>query len=558
MSRLVMVRLFAAVAILSVVGCQGVFGEVGTSQRPTDEPLEPPITPPVIPDVTCRPDEASASSAPIRRLGAREYRNTVAQLFPGIELPPVVLQSDTGIGGFSTNASGQGVTAQHVEAFALAAETIAEAATDLQWAPCRQGPNCASEIALTLGERAYRRPLTSEEELRFTEFMDEAMLAEDLPTATRMFVTSILQSPSFLYRPEFGDADGQLTSYELASRLAYALWQTAPDEALLEAAGSGQLDSSHGLLEEVQKMLIDERAARGVQTFHREWMHVEAIDEVELDDELFPEFGPALKHDLVVSYDAFLFDVFQNGGLDALFNSSRAFVTPRTAALFGVPVPSEDLAMVELDPSERRGVLTHPGYLVSTMSESFQRRFHSPIFRSVNLMSQLLCTPPPSAPANVDFDVDGDESAQVNTESWTTRQKFEASHQKADCISCHASIDAIGFTFEHYDVLGRYRTEENGSPVDASTNIVGFGDLNGPVQDVMELSERMADSPLVRACVARNWYRFLYGRTETDASGDQCELAQGRRVLEESGGDLRALVEHYLTAPSFTALPPSE
>jgi hypothetical protein len=129
----------------------------------------------------------------------------------------------------------------------------------------------------------------------------------------------------------------------------------------------------------------------------------------------------------------------------------------------------------------------------------------------------------------------------------TTRERFEQHTSVAFCAACHQMFDPMGFAFEHYDAIGRYRTEENGTPVDSSGAIVGTQNADGPVTDAIELSTRLVASPEVHACFARQAYRFTVGRKETEA--EACALAAHTQSFEAQALDVRELMLALVTAP---------
>ncbi|MEM9192772.1 MAG: DUF1592 domain-containing protein [Myxococcota bacterium] len=547
--------LLGVAASVLAFGCEGQIGTVEGDpgfMPPGETPGE--ITPPPPRDRLACVGKAAPTAAPLQRLSPHGYRASVAEIFPGLSIPELTLEPDSRVNGFDNNPLGQAVTTNHIDGFANAAAAVgAAAAADLTWASCDgSGAGCAAELTNGLGERAYRRPLTTEEQSRFTTFFETVLAEESFAVAVELFVTAILQSPSFLYRPEFGTPEGALTDYELATRLSFILWDGPPDTALSEAAAAGRLSDGASLVAEVQRMLSDPRSEGAVHRFHEGWLEPEHIADVDLNPELYPDFDREFQEELIESYNASLDDAFWNGGVSDLFLSSQVYVGPETASIYGVTATGNELQPVDLDAGERSGILTHPGFLVGTMAESSLRDFHSPVMRAVRVMRSLLCLPPPAPPPDVATTIEPDATS---TGPKTVRQQFEASHNQPECIGCHNTIDNIGFTFEHYDVVGRYRTEDVGMLVDASGDVVNTLDLNGPYANVVELSQAMAESDQVRDCIATNWYRFLFARAETSAEGDQCEIQDAADALRESNGDLRELVVTYLTSPSFTRLP---
>jgi hypothetical protein len=242
--------------------------------------------------------------------------------------------------------------------------------------------------------------------------------------------------------------------------------------------------------------------------------------------------------------DAFLDKTFWGSGSFAdLFTSTSGFVTDATAPLYGVPAPgSADPVEVALPASERAGVLTQPGMLTST-SHGIS---HSAILRGVVVMKSILCmdvgAPPPG--------VSGLNPDPTPGTRLTAREQVEKTHAIPECLGCHNTIDGLGFTFENYDALGRYRTHDDGLPVDPSGRVQGTLDSNGPVHNAIDLSQRLSHSAQVQDCLAAHWFRFGTGHNES-GDGETCEVAQLGHALRASHGDMRAVLRALVTSPAF-------
>ena len=165
--------------------------------------------------------------------------------------------------------------------------------------------------------------------------------------------------------------------------------------------------------------------------------------------------------------------------------------------------------------------------------------------RGLAIMSHLLCNSPPPVPAMVPPLPPVDKKAIT-----TTRQRFEAHTSNAFCAACHKSFDPMGFAFENYDGIGRYRTTENGAAVDASGGIVGAGAADGPVTGGVALAKALAGSAEAQACFARQVFRFDLGRTRRRA--DACTLADATKTFTEKNLDLRELLVALAMSPAFT------
>lgn len=499
-----------------------------------------------------------SSAAPIRRLSTREYNNSVASLFPGVTLPGVEVPPDGRIDGFLNNASGQSASALGVTQYSNSAERLGAAAAQSlgSWAPCSEDSDaCATQIATTLATRAYRRPLEASETERLTTLATQSRAAHGFELAVGMLVSAVLESPFFLYRPEFGGTEGvggkavRLTGYEMASRLSYFFTENIPDAELLAAAADGSLDTDEGVRVQATRFMQDPDVRPVLTSFLAEWLRLFKIDLLSLDPKTFPEFSEQLKLDLKESSRLYLSKaLWEDDSWTSLMTGSYGFVNDRLAPIFGVPAPGTDeLVYVELDPAQRTGILTQPGVLSST-SHGLR---HSPIFRGVTLLDNILCTP--SLPAD-QKDKERDPEPVPADQICTTRDEVAKTHTvREECQVCHEAIDGAGFAFENYDGLGRYRSTENGCAVDAS-GALPTSDIPGSVQDGVDLSNKLATSKQAASCMAEHLFRFALGRSVSSA--DACEVrALGVTLLESDGDSMQSLFLNLVTSPSFVSRP---
>lgn len=528
------------VALGLVIGCRGTVVDEGPHR----------------PFSGARCNEPTATTNPIRRLTPAQYAAAAQRLFPGVELPDVTLPGNSVQGAFENDVRGQGVSDLLVEQYANGAADIATAAlADRSWMSCEMpSAACAEDLAESLATRAYRRPLTDEERASFRGFIETQSVEFGVEETLAMFIEALLQTPQFLYLPEIGDPsidapEGQiaLSGPELATRLSFFLWNEPPDDELMSAATDGSLVTDEGLGAQIDRMMQDPRAQGAFDGFFRQWMRLERLQTANVDPGLYPELGePGVREDLERSALRFLrFAFFEDGTFEGLFASRRAYVNDRIAPIFGVPAPGspEELVAVELPADQRAGILTQPGVLTST-SHGLR---HSPILRGVLILDNVLCAPPPPPPDGVMAQF---PEEMPGGDAVTTRQKVEQTHGTGDCATCHEAIDGMGFTFESFDAIGRYRTEEYGMPVDTT------GTLRGePVGDAVELGERLSTDPGTARCLTTQVYRYALGRLEQ--RGDECQIRQLSRAIED-GGDLSALLRGLLMSNAFRYAPVGE
>jgi hypothetical protein len=358
----------------------------------------------------------------------------------------------------------------------------------------------------------------------------------------------MLQSPSFLYHleptlPAAGEAVAPLDDWEVASRLSYFLWHTMPDEELFAAAAAGELTATTGLMAQAERMLDDPRAADAIGSFHVQWVGVSELELEDKDLDLFPSFTPALRTAMLAETRAFADHVIRRGDgtLDTLLTASYSLLQGPLFEVYGVTAPPghDPLEPIDLPPGQRAGLLTLP----SVLSAHAHANQTSPVHRGVMVRENLMCQDLPPPPPDVDnAPPDPDPNA-------TTRERFAEHTADPACSACHRLIDGIGFGFEHYDAIGRYIDQESGKPIDATGQILGSDDIDGPFDGVPELAAKLASSAQVRECAALQWLRFSLGRQERDA--DECSTQAAIAAFEDSGFNIRQLLLAIVGTDAF-------
>lgn len=519
-------------------------------------------------DALCT-DRIVLGTAPLRRLSNGEYLRTLAVLFDELpELPD--LPDDTTVLGFENDAVSLGPTDVRVaryEDIAFRTTSVATDATHLaDFTGCGEVSTdaeeraCGTDFVARFGLLTHRRPLTSDETTLYTSLFETQRAAIDFAAAVQLTAMAMLQSPAFLYRLEIEGAEaapvteGQalaLTPYEVATRLSYLLWGTMPDEELFAAAASGELGDSESLELQARRMLEDPRARDLVADFHRQWLDFDRILNAEHATRVNDAEGvytsdaqASAREELMRFVAGEVFD--GEGTLAGLFTSRRAYVNSTMAGLYGVSGPSSatEWTEVQLPEDERAGLLTR----VAPLASHAHAANPSPPLRGVYLMERVLCEPRLSPPPGVNTT----QPTQPDDGPRTNRDLFTERTSPATCQSCHIRIDGYGFLAENYDERGVYRTEDHTLPVDATGRISGT-DVDGPVDGLIELSERFADSESVAVCATSRWFRFVNGRAPEDA--DDCLLEGIRSTFDASGGDIRELLVAFVTRPEFRLRP---
>jgi Protein of unknown function (DUF1592)/Protein of unknown function (DUF1588)/Protein of unknown function (DUF1587)/Protein of unknown function (DUF1585)/Protein of unknown function (DUF1595) len=498
---------------------------------------------------------------PLRRLTRFEYANTVRDLLGVDPSPANDLPVDEVTDGFSNNAAVLTVSALHAEKYVLVSEALAKAAVKNLTAltkcdaAAKGEEACALAFARAFGRRAFRRATVAQDEQLLMLAYSAGRTGGSYAEGIEVMIRAALQSPHFLYRLETltpADANQKrvpVSQFELATRLSYLLWASAPDDALLDAAARGELDSKPKLLAKAREMLKAPKARIAIADFFNQWLGVNRLETISKSSALFPAYSEPLRDAMARELPAFVEYVLWSGDrkFNTLLTAPMAFVSGPLAQLYGVPAQGADGAtprMVMLPANQgRAGILTQAGF-AAVQAHPDQT---SPVLRGKFIRTKLLCQPPPPPPPDVDITVPD------IAEGGTARERFSA-HLTAgtSCMGCHQLMDPIGLAFENFDALGQYRESEAGKRIDVSGAINGTSDpsLSGAFSGVAELAKKLANSDQVRDCVATQWFRFASGRGEEGA--DACSIATLQDAFSASGGDLVELLLGLTQTDAFT------
>jgi len=503
--------------------------------------------------IDCDATPIDPGPSPMRLLTREQYSNTVRDLFgdvPGL----------AGALGPTTEASAFGllqpdITQVQLEGFQAAADLIA--ATIVQNAdqlaaiapcddPAAAALDCARAMIESFGARAYRAPLEDAADVDRHLALFQAGATTSYAHGVEMLLRGMLQSPRFLYRVELGSSEQvsekaiRLSSHELAARLSYLVWGTLPDAALSAAVADGTLQTADDVEAQLERMLEDPRGSTLVRRFLESLAHVSALDGVVKDPEMFPQWQqPAFRTALQDQARTFFDHVLgaEGGGLDALLTSRTVFVREDLGDFYGV-TGGAAFEPLELDGARAAGLLTLP-VLLARMAKPDES---SPIYRGKFVREVLLCQQLPAPPANIPKppEVDPDVS---------TRERLRQHEVDPSCKGCHTMLDPIGFGFEHFDAIGRYRTSDGGDSVDASGELIGTRDIDGAFTGVAELGGRLASSAEVEECIARQWFRYAISRFEQDL--DACSMQQLLAAFQAADQNLNVLPRAVVAIDAF-------
>ena len=406
---------------------------------------------------------------------------------------------------------------------------------------------CAKTILSALARKAYRRPITNADLDAPIQFYSAARALGDFDTAIRDALPTILASPKFLYRAErspAGLAPGSIHAIgdvELASRLSFFLIGRAPDDELLTAAERGTLTTPTVLEAQVRRLLADPRSESLVTSFAFQWLKMRALEEIDPDPIIFPNFDDSLRAAFRREMELFVDSILrEDRPVLELLTANHTFVNERLALHYGIPdVRGDRFRRVTLTDANRWGLLGKGAVLLTT---SYANRT-APVLRGAWILENLLGTPPSPPPPDVEAfqeNKDGEKQRSV-------REIMEQHRAKPSCNACHGVMDPLGFSLENFDAIGEWRAEDRyaGTAIDASGKLVDGTAVNSPAdlrvaltrrpeQFVQTLTERLMtyalgrtvdyyDMPAVRKIVreaAREQYRFssiVMGIVRSDA-----------------------------------------
>ena len=569
--------LFTVTSLLlaCATGCTGVIGDGsdGSTKSPGAGNGQPPaaggsagaatVTMPGVPtskpgtvDPANPPDPNAAGSMPLRRLAQMEYNNTVRDLLGVTNTPSDNLGSNLDTNFIFPRYGG--VTTTDASLFRDAAEAISPMVNVTKIAPCTGGASaetaCAQAFVTSFGLRAYRRPVSTDESANLMALYQTARttVTLDYAGAIKLLVEAMLQAPGFMYRWELGPTSPTLTgtvvklnAYEMASRLSYFLWRSMPDQALFDAAAGGKLAAVTDIEAQATRMIDDPKAHDMMAAFFQEWLGLDQVASRPKDMALYPQWNDALKASMNKESLAFIDNVaFQGGGaLSTFLTANYSFVDQTLAPVYGVTGASATATKLQLDATQRAGLLTQASFLTVTGNSDGS----NPVKRGLKVFQRLLCGVLPPKPADV-------PPPAPASAGGTTRQPFAMHDTQACAKACHTIMDPLGFAFENYDGIGQYRTMDNGLPVDASGTIALDGAAKN-FKNAVELSNLLANSNDVRSCFVTQWAKFALSRANEDA--DRASLNDAYAAFSKANFTVRDLLIGITKSRSFNYRSPS-
>lgn len=509
------------------------------------------------------------ASSRMVRLNNQQWENTVRDV---LRLPtPLGLSKDFVAQpletGFDTNGAVLTVDPNSRDDFQTAAEAVAKKVArepQLLAAVAPAGADAAARartFVQTFGLRAFRRPLTDADVERYVALFNRGgtLLAsgDAFADGVELVLRALFQSPHFLYRVESSTTvvDGRipLGDYEIASRLSYSLANTMPDDLLLTAAATKKLQTREAVVEHAQRLVNSPAGQAAVANFHQQLLRLRDYDQINKDVQKAPAFTPEINADLKQEALSFVSDVIykQDRGIAELLSAPYTFVNSKVAKIYGLNVPTpaagqpDPFVRVNLDPTQRAGLLTQAGFLASNADDQVPQI----IIRGVHIARDVLCVPLPAPP-----DVVPPLPALDPTS--TNRSRVETLTKNAPCSTCHTSIiNPLGFAFERLDGFAQYRTQENGKPIDA-TGTYSIDGKDVKFDGALDLIKAIAGSQQAHDCYASHLTQYLYGRDVDVTLDPDKNLVAQAGLRAKANPSTKALIVNLVATDAFLSRAP--
>lgn len=495
--------------------------------------------------------ELQALPSELHRLNASEYRATVGDVLGAS--PALLLPRDGEASGYDNIAAAQGMDAESFDLYYAAArlvasEVFASEALKAKLVSCQAADDaaCVRSVIAGAGLRLFRRPLLDSELAPYAEVYTAARARGDShDDALELTLVGLLSSAQFLYRMELvGESAGTqpLSPYEIASRLSYLLWSSAPDEALLSAAEGDSLSQDAGLSATLTRMWADPKSERFVKNFAGQWLGARRLATHVVDAGTFPDWSAVVASAAEAEvYDAFGDLLRQDRSWDGFLTGRAHTVDGALASYYGLPQVGAG-TQVLLPDGERAGFLGSVAFLTAS---SLDRRT-SPTLRGRFILARLLCQEP-APPVGIP------ELTSSETEGLNLRQRVERISDDPGCKSCHELMDPLGLAFEHYDGVGRYRTTyaEDGTVVDSNVRLAPSTTYPEglAVSGVGDVVQALANDPALASCFVRNLYTYGLGRVMTSIDEGNTQLLAEQ--WQAGTMTVKALVEQLVLAKPF-------
>jgi hypothetical protein len=493
----------------------------------------------------------------MRRLTEAQYRNTIADIFgPDVtvagRIEPIVRPVHEMIASGAADASISPAGLEQFDAMGrnIAAQVFGEQRR-AQFVSCTPkdeklaDPACAAKVLIPLGRYLFRRPLTPAEQAFYVKLAGQGVgPAGSFYKGLELSLAAMLVSPNFLYVVETAEPDParpggfRLDNYSRASRVSFLLWNTTPNDRLLQAAEARQLTDPAQLTAIADAMVKSPRFEQGVRAFFADMLLFEKFDELSKDPLIYPYFNQDVAQALPEQMLRTITDhlVARSGDYRQLFTTPRTFMTRALGGIYQVQVKHaagwEPFEFAAGD--DRAGLLGQAGFL-ALYSHAGRS---SPTLRGRAIRELLMCEPVPNPPGNVNFTAVQDTTNKAKP---TARIRLMAHATDPSCSGCHKITDPVGLSLERFDGIGMLRQTENDAPIDASGTMDGTNFMGAE-----GLGKTMAESPSTTQCVAMRALSYATAKSSDDVSPWVEGLDQR---FAASGYSIRALFVQVATMP---------
>jgi hypothetical protein len=507
----------------------------------------------------------------LRRLTQVQFRNSISSSF-GITVAQNLLPEFNDINkltGLTSDPSKLLVNSSNIVNVYDSADAIARQilTQNSNVASCVAASNdtCISNLISTYGLRLYRRPLTAAEQTDLVNIsvqvgQNSAIRSEKI----KAVLMTMLISPNHLYLTEIGDqaalqtAIFNLTDYEIASLLSFSLWDSPPDQTLLNLANTQQLKNLNTLKDQVNRMITDAKFNSKISSFMLDFLNLKDVLTAQKSSTY--QLTTAERQNLLTSAEMTIADSLSvpNSGLVTPFRNESSFVNNSTARFFNLNSNSysANLTKVNLANQQRKGILSHPAFLTSVSGVEGS----GIVKRGVYTLEQLLCVHFGIIPANTTGR--NDLPADFNPNLISERQVLNITHSsQSRCIGCHTTIDPAGSAFENFDAIGRYRTvEKNKIPIDSSGEITGLGTDVIRYSNSLQFMDELANSKVFKQCISKQFFKYVMGQDAEKGAGN-CEhsnlAAKIDKISPQNEPSFKQLFESYVELESFTKRKPA-
>jgi hypothetical protein len=494
----------------------------------------------------------------LRRLSALEYRNTIQQVFRAFTDAgadwgaQIALREDTlsrlRLGNDASvllvgDQSAKEVlsSAENVASYVTAAERLP---TLLPCAAAAANDACADGFIDDYGGRLFRRPLTADERTSYQATFRSVSGRSDFRTGLKWTLVAMLQSPHTLYRSEVGTKAGdgyRLTPHEIASELSYNFSGQPPSADLIARMESGQLDDPTLLVAEARKLLLTPGGQEVLRHFFRQWSLYERVISETKTIAGFEAVRTAMTEETRLFIDEVV--VARNGGVKELLTAPFTVLDSALAQFYRYGAPAAGWTVVDRPADAAVGLLAQGSILAGHAHQDSS----SPTLRGLLVFERLLCNDRPSPPPNVPRIEDPVPGVK------TTRQRYEEAHAgQTGCRECHLHFDPIGFAFERFDEVGRFRADEQGLPIDTRGMAMAEGKVLASFDGLSDLAAKLAALPAVANCVGGFIETYTFG----GGGGESCLAAEERAGLVEGRYGLLDFMARLAASPNFVRRAP--